>query len=295
MLKWLAIIGMSLWLANGARSQIPRNGSHEDQKPQQSAAHSRPSPPIAQEFQGHYGSTEQKKSTDPEPQGYHWSELLAPANIPAWCLVLVGFWAGLMAYRTLRSIDCQAEFLSNQTGLMRQQIDAMVNRERARLSLYAQPVQISGEGEFFHLVSCIEITNVGHSKGYISFSAGRFVVVPAGRWPLPNPDPDDLNLPDTVIKTSGGPMYTGFFIDDIPFTLGEFAESIANGTLAIYLYGFIEYESVGIKWHRDFGYVWSPPEYQGDSAPDSLEEMVTNGQWNDDVRQKTGEYEMKPN
>jgi hypothetical protein len=39
--------------------------------------------------------------------GYPWRDLYSPANIPNWFLVGVGFWAGLMALRTLRAIDGQ--------------------------------------------------------------------------------------------------------------------------------------------------------------------------------------------
>jgi len=231
------------------------------------------------------------------------------------------FWAGILQavvlFGTLIAIFWQARLMREHAGhlhelagaakenanaalsqveLMKRQMDTMVHKDRARLNLHAQPIEVDGtEGGFFYLTTCIEFTNTGQSNAHITFSAGRFVVVPSGRWPLPQPDPDEFTPGSSTIEPSEEPVYAGFFYDDAPLDFGGFAEEFAQGDLTAYLYGFVEYENMGIKRRRDFGYIWTTDASDRNSAPQSLEEMITNGSWQPSLRLDNGEHEMKAN
>ncbi|MGA2887195.1 MAG: hypothetical protein ABSE51_04035 [Terracidiphilus sp.] len=184
----------------------------------------------------------------------------------------------------------------SQVELMKRQMDTMVHKDRARLNLYAQPIKVNGtEGGFLYLTTCIELTNSGQSNAYITFSAGRFVVVRGGRWPLPQPDPDDFTTGSSIIEPSEDPVCAGFVYEDAPLKFRGFAEEFAKGDLTAYLYGFVEYENMGIKHHRDFGYVWATDPSDRNSASQSLEEMITNGSWQPSLKLDNGEREMKTN
>jgi len=201
-----------------------------------------------------------------------------------------------MAYWTLRNIEKQTEQLRRQTDLLGRQLESTFQRERAKLNLSPQQISLHGDEGFFHLSTSIELTNIGHSKGYIIFSAGRFSVVPSHQWPLTSPDPDEFTLPSNVIDVSGNPIYVSFWFEHIPFDLNGFRYRIATGNLKIYLYGFVEYETMGKRLHRDFGYIWSIDEREGLNS-EQADGVFTNGWWQQDLRQKNTEYEItdKPN
>jgi hypothetical protein len=227
---------------------------------------------------------------------YPWYELIAPANVPNWCLVVVGGLAAGMAYWTLRCIEKQADHLRIQTDLMREQMDMMVQKERARLDIYPQPLKFEKmEGGIYYLDTCIELRNTGQSKAYIVFSASRFVVTGLDQSALPQPDPDGFSLDSNVVEPSGEPVYAGFFIDDIPITFEDMAESLANGESAAYLYGFIDYETLGIKHHCNFGYVWTIDEGKRNSGLYNSEKLIAEGEWVPSLRQRRSEREKKPN
>lgn len=202
----------------------------------------------------------------------------------------------------LHDLACAARDNANaalsQAELMKRQMDTIIHKDRARLSLAAQPITIEGEESgFFRLSTSIELTNTGQTNAYIIFSAGRFVVTPSGRWPLPQPDPDEFFLPHpfNIVKNAADPIYASFFFDDAPLDFGDFAEKFAGGELKAFLYGFIEYESLGIKRHRDFGYIWTTDTSNENFTPQGLEEMITAGWWEQDLIQKNGEYEINEN
>jgi hypothetical protein len=246
-------------------------------------------------------NTSGKQTQGAERETYQWRDLYAPTNIPNWCLALVGIWAGGMAYRTLRTIEKQTDQLKVQADLMREQMDRGVQRERARLSLSVQPIRISEDvpNAFIRLFSCMELTNTGHSNAYIRFGAARFAVVPSGEL-LPEVDPDELPFGANTIEPAESPVYAGFWGEDFPFTMEGFTQGLADSTLRIRLYGFIEYETMGIMWHRDFGYIWTiedsiddPPNLVFRSLRNK-EEICVSGQWEQDVSQKNGEYQVSP-
>src|ERR1039457_5889196 len=137
MLKSLAIVGLLLGGFYGAWSQFPRDGSRQDQKPQSGQNTANPSQPLPARVDAEVSASEEKKSPDPQPSKYPWHELYGPANIPNWFLVLLGAGAVFAAVKTLRII-------SLQTNLMREQLDRMVEKERARLKVQGGSFTVEG-------------------------------------------------------------------------------------------------------------------------------------------------------
>ena len=106
MLKRLAIVAF-LCLTTVTYAQIPRYGSHPPQPRQRKDGDSQvTSQPCLCKIQIQPSFV--KGAEHGQAKRYPWRKLLAPANIPNWFLVAVGFWAGLMALRTLNSIKHQA-------------------------------------------------------------------------------------------------------------------------------------------------------------------------------------------
>ena len=111
MRKWLAILGL-LILTGGAWSQVPRDGSkqHDDAQDKQKTAD--PTKPVVV-VDSQHGANNQEQASE-KPAKYPWGELLAPANIPNWFLVIVGGVTGWFVYKTLRAIKKQADIMETQ-------------------------------------------------------------------------------------------------------------------------------------------------------------------------------------
>lgn len=114
MRKRLAILCLVGWLVNKAWSQIPRNGSQQNQPAQSKQNNTEPIQPSSPAIQVEDRSSKHEQKTDSKPSSYPWGELLAPANVPSWFLVRVGFWAGFQALKSLKDIKRQADLMKLQ-------------------------------------------------------------------------------------------------------------------------------------------------------------------------------------
>jgi hypothetical protein len=111
MLKRLAILVLVVF-GCGAWSQVPRDGSSQHDKSQDKQETPNPSKPIVVVDSQH--SANNQEQAPEKPAKYPWGELLAPANIPNWFLVVVGGVTGWFVYKTLRAIKKQAGIM--ETG-----------------------------------------------------------------------------------------------------------------------------------------------------------------------------------
>jgi hypothetical protein len=84
----------------------------------------------------------------------------------------------------------------------------------------------------------------------------------------------------------------------------EFSRDIADGNRTLYLYGFVEYETMGIGWHRDFGYRWKifedarePPDPRSIvfQDPGNSGTFCVTGWWEKDLCRPNKEYRQQPN
>lgn len=118
MLKHLAILGLLFVCGGTARSQVPRDGSqqHNGAQAQQKTADS--SKPVVA-IESHPSANDQEQPSE-KPAHYPWHELLAPANIPNWFLVVVGAVTGCFVYKTLVAIKKQADIMETQANDARQ-------------------------------------------------------------------------------------------------------------------------------------------------------------------------------
>jgi hypothetical protein len=197
-----------------------------------------------------------------------------------------------MAFRTLRYMEGQTKHMERQVELVKRQMDAMFNKEKGRLRLEIQPLTLPAPGGSV-LITCIELTNVGDSKVYITFGGASFTIAPS--QPLSKPDPDDFSPDTTIIEPSREePVYVGFFWESPYMDLAESVQQIAAGAVTPYLYGFIEYETMGIKIHRDFGYRWVLDD-SVDPWETSAEERIVLGNWEHDQTCKNIEYQIEAN
>ena len=160
-------------LGHGAWSQVPGDGRQQNQPALSKQNNTKPIQPYPPAIQVQEGTAKQEQYADPKPADYPWRELYAPANVPNWFLVSVGFWAGLMALRTLKSIDRQADQMEGQLREMQKVSDI----ENKTLILQYRPRVIIRNtvtkdfsvsiGDLIKYTLAFQLVNTGGSPAYI--------------------------------------------------------------------------------------------------------------------------------
>lgn len=103
-------------------------------------------------------------------RAYPWKELLAPANIPLWILVIVGAWVAFAARRSLRAIAAQTRELKRQNEMI-------VSRERARLRVEMLPFDpLVTKGNLHAFEIRAEVSISGPTDAFIDRTEFRAVI-----------------------------------------------------------------------------------------------------------------------
>ena len=278
-------------------SRYAENRKAENQEYAQSCSPKAPiSPPDADKG---------TKPTNKPKYSPSWVDTFAwPEGVTAWALfltLLVIAWQSVETHAAAEATAAGVESAKQQAGLIREQMDTQIHRERARLNLEVQPIKIEDSrfDDGLNLISCIELTNTGHSNAFIKFGAVRFVLAGSVQHSLSQASPDDFTPFSNTIEPSKEPVYCPVRSDDIPLRIKDFSQDLADGNRCIYLYGFVEYETLGIRWHRDFGYVWRiaeparvPPDPKSIifRMPKDSERLCLTGWWEQDLSQKNTEH-----
>ncbi len=225
-----------------------------------------------------------------------------------WWLVIVAFVTALVigwqSFATTKS--ARAAFL---------QIQMMKDKERARVEIKTTGLELENEGEeFWNLKIAIELRNVGMGRAYVRHGIGNLRIMNRGDEPPAEPDTWSLlNIVDGFIDPDGEPQTESFyFFQTEKPDLSEYTQKICDGRLRLYITGFIEYETVGTRFHRDFNYVWGGHDdddpynivamFGGDpfkpmtgrSKPTTDRERVSYGFWTQHPSRENDEYEIKP-
>lgn len=101
---------------------------------------------------------------------YPWKDLLAPAIIPIWLLVVAVVWAAWSALRTVRAITAQTRELKRQN-------ETLISKERARLQvdmLPFDPLVTKGNLHAFEIRAEVSIS--GPTDAFIDHTEFRAVV-----------------------------------------------------------------------------------------------------------------------
>lgn len=226
------------------------------------------------------GTTIECNWTETIPESYL-KRLFSPENAPNIGLCVIGFLGVIAGVFTLIVIYCQVVE-------MRRQLRMSVDKERARIEIKAVGLELQRiSGEFWNIKATIELRNVGAGRAYVRLGTGDLVM-----------EGDDLSTEShsTALDVVNG------FVDPIsnPDTqsfyffqpenkgVSEYARKICDGALRVYITEFIEYETVGTRFHRNFNYTWighgSPFSMGAIIFRDELplktdEERISRGYW----------------
>jgi hypothetical protein len=249
------------WLVNGAWSQIPRNGSEPNQPTQSKQNKAEAFQPSLLTIQAETCPAKQKQDEYSKPSGYPWGEFLAPANMPNCLLVVVGIWAGVMALKSLLSIEEQAKFMRLQLDQMRRQTDWMLAKERPQLSIQLAPFDPFKDrtGGWYYVRGTVSIR--GHADAVILRTA---ICVSPDRHAIAMPfedfdrriQPSDLRLtldkigeilPIVPAETPPIPFIAMVYGEDKRAVTDEEIASITRGKTKLYCKAVIEFsDSLGL-------------------------------------------------
>jgi len=259
MLKRLAIFGLLLSCASGAWSQIPRNGSQQQQPTQTKDGESQPmTQPCVCTVKVENAPTKQASESEQKPSHYPWRELAAPANIPNWLLVAVGVFAGWLALRTLKAIKRQADLMERQDRTARE-------KQRARLSVVFPPDP--PETLSVHLDNAelmepsVEVVKDGESNAYDVEASGYVTITRSSKDILPPRAGAPLQIPSVIrdappdkpvrvcLAPSGFGTLVGIPVEDM--------RRVRHGEAFLHIVGKVSYRDVfGDPHETAFHYVW---------------------------------------
>jgi hypothetical protein len=127
MLKSLAVVGLLAFGLCGAWSQVPSNAGKQEKDAQKQQQDSKPVQPTPVATHAQDEASEQKGGSEQKPAKYPWGELLAPANIPNWVLVIVAaFTGGVVCWQsreTRRAAQSAERQIELQSIAMRQWVN----------------------------------------------------------------------------------------------------------------------------------------------------------------------------
>jgi hypothetical protein len=224
-----------------------------------------------------------KDAEQSKPSPPWWNVLLAwPEGITAWLLLL-----------TLGAIVWQAWETRKAAQAALSQIELAKNKERARIQLEPKRLEIVNPLLDIQFIGGgITVINIGLSRAFIGRSYWRFFVAPEPALSANGDGPPSLDIPRNFVDPNIEPIICEVVLEDDPLDLSEFVETLTQGKKIIHLYGFIEYETVGSLWRKDFGWIWSP--VSGFPNPQTLNKRIANGMWNRDPMHDRTEYEIQP-
>lgn len=282
----------ALFTAIALSAQPNKNSSNKEAPAPDKNAHIVLSAPHGQ----NNGEADAPK-TCPDPPSPH-----TPLHDPNWVLVIVGsvtcLVIGWQSFATAQS--AKAAYL---------QIQMMKDKERARVEIKALGLELTRVSEeFWHIKATIELRNVGAGRAYVRLGTGDLVI--AGNGISKEPYWKTLDVVDGFIDPTGDPVTESFyFFQPEDASLLDYSQKICDGRLGLYITGFIEYETVGTRFHRNFNYLRIGHESplnigakltsSDEFAPKTEEDRVSFGFWLPNSVLMTGrsgdndEYEME--
>jgi len=201
---------------------------------------------------------------DPKDYMPWWDILVAwPEGITTWAIILTLGAISWQAFEARKSTDVARDAVNAAYGSVtfaEAQWKLMIEEKRARLEVDVDRRTLTVESEsgvyLRHLIATLKIRNIGESKAYIRRAEG-ILITKAPDAPL-EPDSHLFNSLDIPTPLEPHPDATEIkvylFLDDTK--LETFADCLDESILSLHLSGFIEYQTLGICYRKEFRYRW---------------------------------------
>jgi hypothetical protein len=265
-LKTLAIFTIILAVAPAAYP-LPRKGSDPKADTRQNVAAANPGdrpsdPPTSVRPQKPDADTFISNANEKHVQD-RWDKAGILAN---YLLVAVGLAGVVTAVGTLKVIRRQtnlsevAAFAAKESAEATiQQIQMMKEKERARIEIKATGLELQRLGEeFWNIKAGISLRNVGASRACTRQGVGNLIIeTPKDGAPTEPDYGHPLDVVTGFIDPNCEPVAESFyFFPSENLDLSELAQSISRGNMTVSMVGYIEYETVGTRFRREFSYAY---------------------------------------
>jgi hypothetical protein len=229
-----------------------------------------------------------------------------PEGITTWAILLTLMAIAEQTNQTRRAADAGADAANAAYGSVRfaeAQFELMKEERRARISIKAIGIQVQDPGsELWNLVTNIEIRNLGQTRAFIKRTSGEFAIRLEGQERPQEDDLSTLYLPEEYIDPSTDPIVVSLHhFNFLPTSLKVLADDLHDRKRMLHLYGFIEYETLGMKFTEEFKYFWMAGSVfggmsWGEEKTLTDAERVEEGHWWDNRPQsKDDEQSENPN
>jgi hypothetical protein len=237
---------------------------------------------------------------------WHWWYVLIawPEGITAWLLMLTLGAIVWQAWETRKAAKAGAESANAAYGSLNfaeAQFELMKEERRARISIKAVGIQVQDpDSEFWNLATSIEIRNLGQTRAFVKRTGGEFVIRAYGEERSQEDSLNTLYLPEEYIDPSTDPVAVSLYPSSLlPTSLKVLADDLHDSRRMFHLYGFIEYETLGMKFTEEFKYFWSVGSFigrmfSGEETNPTDAERVKEGHWWDN-RPRPEDDERPPN
>jgi hypothetical protein len=226
-----------------------------------------------------------------------------PEGITTWAILLTLMAIAEQTHQTRRAADSGAEAANAAYGSVtfaRAQWELTKEKERARLDIQGGSATVEENDMYWHIGGTLRARNIGQSRAFIIESRSKLTVkVRDGVYPeyesygqIPFADsfvdPEPSNDFATLSFT---------FYPDGEDKIRFLAEDLHALRRSLHLYGFVDYETLGMRFRKEFGFVWTviDPAWHlgglvGDQEIPTEAQKVTFGYWSVDSERNKPEY-----
>src|ERR1019366_7286159 len=164
-------------------------------------------------------------------------------------LVIVGVvqagvlvWQACVFARTLKAINHQASIMQQQTIVLRQSVEAFVNKERPILRV--EPLRLEWPVEPGDIAVNYAITLYGSTEAFVEGSCARLEVGDSGKPPADEEWrrwPPMRSIPDVFVPSNEKKELRAVGISNL---IRSEIDAISEGKKSVYFWGFVEYTDV---------------------------------------------------
>ena len=195
--------------------------------------------------------------------------------------------------------------IQQQAKTMEQQRDDALATGRARIEIKSTlSLIVERNDPYWYLVTGIDVRNIGNSRAFILRTAAKFFVVENTEdINIEDPSLSSLAIEDDILDPTKHsiPIDIHHFPDAEGFeSVEKFADRFYESRVNLVILGWIEYETMGTKWHRGFGFIrrgsgGSFLEELSGRTPDTPEHKISSGWWEQYGSHYNEEYEIDQN
>jgi hypothetical protein len=203
------------------------------------------------------------ESERPESKTERYLErLFSPENLPNMGLCLVGVFGILYARKTLKKIDEQTEATKKSADAARDNIELLINKERARIQVDPGAIRIEDSTDQFepptremkYRVTCGGTTQATILDGRVwaEISVSTKPLYPESYAPM-------IGLPRVLAPTETGVELIQYLNGDETFFSVLLDEGLDDGKLFLNFWGRIKYQDIfsdEYVWVYTFSYMW---------------------------------------